>query len=534
VSSLDPGTVVDRYRVTEPIGSGAMGEVYLAVDEGLNRKVALKILLDAHRQNPELRARFVREARSVAAIQHPNVVQVFTTGEHDARPYIAMEYLAGQDLGTIVKSVGPLDSLAAASALLDAAQGLQAAARAGLIHRDVKPTNLVRLDAGGVKVTDFGLAKPVDPAGDPALTALGVVVGTPDYIAPEQARGEDIDSRVDVYALGCTLFFLLVGRPPFRKGIDAEDKYLKVVARHLRDPAPDPRKEAPGTDDELAELCLAMMAKSADERPTYPDLIARLDRVRSRLSLSTGAVAAGGSRSEVPMTSPPRSYPARIGQNERTAQHPSSRSLEEGERSLGAVSPAHARRVRRLLWVTTLLAVGVFLTGLGLFLFGSRGTRAAAPSAGVDAGARQAPVDAGVAAAPPAPPAPPQGMILVSSPDGKPLSFVDRAAVSNAEYGAMIRAHRFAKKNGAKPVTGISYDHAETFARLKGKRLLRADEWPAALAADGFTAAGMKIWEWVDDGKGGPRRAVRRAPSGEAVRDGRGSASVTFRLARDL
>src|SRR5215468_7937904 len=157
-----------------------MGEVFLAVDTGLGRKVALKILSDVHRDNRELRQRFIREARAVAAISHPNVVQVFTTGEFDGRPYFAMEYLAGHDLGTVVRDGGPLSSRAAASSVLDAARGLEAAAQAGLIHRDVKPSNLVRLDSGPVKVTDFGLVKPLTPTGDPALTALGVVVGTPD------------------------------------------------------------------------------------------------------------------------------------------------------------------------------------------------------------------------------------------------------------------------------------------------------------------------------------------------------------------
>src|SRR6478752_489559 len=229
-----------------------MGEVFRGVDTGLNRRVAIKILSEKHRDSPELRKRFVREGRAVAAINHPNVVQVFATGSFDERPYIAMELLDGQDLGSIVERNGRLDSLTAAHAVLDAAQGLAAAARAGLIHRDVKPSNLVRLADGKVKVTDFGLAKPVDPGSEPALTAMGVVVGTPDYIAPEQARGEAIDERVDIYALGGTLYFLLTGVPPFRTGKPAEDKYLKVVARHLRNPPPDAMVANPACDRELS------------------------------------------------------------------------------------------------------------------------------------------------------------------------------------------------------------------------------------------------------------------------------------------
>src|SRR5215211_733046 len=261
VPNPQPGTLVGSYRVDATIGSGSMGEVYKGIDTGLNRRVAIKILAEKHRDSPELRARFVREGRAVAAISHPNVVQVFTTGTFDERPFIAMELLDGTDLGTLVDSSGAQSNLRAARAILDAAQGLRAAAQAGLIHRDVKPSNLVLLGDGRVKVTDFGLAKPVDPGTEPALTAMGVVVGTPDYIAPEQARGEQIDERVDIYALGGTLYFLLTGVPPFRTGKPAEDKYLKVVARHLRQPPPDATVANPGCDKELADLAREMMSK---------------------------------------------------------------------------------------------------------------------------------------------------------------------------------------------------------------------------------------------------------------------------------
>jgi len=271
---LAPGITVDRLRIDSVVGAGSMGDVFLAHDLDLGRKVALKILSERHRDNDELRARFVREARAVAAISHPNVVQVFTTGNYDDRPYIAMEFLDGVDLGTDVKEGGPWTSLQAARAIRDAAHGLDAAAKAGLIHRDVKPSNLVMLRDGSVKVTDFGLAKPLDPGDEPALTALGVVVGTPDYIAPEQARGDTIDERVDIYALGGTLYYLLTGIPPFRTGRKNDDKYLKVVARHLREPPPDPRKRNPRADKELCLLVVRLMAKKRDQRLGYDALLA--------------------------------------------------------------------------------------------------------------------------------------------------------------------------------------------------------------------------------------------------------------------
>src|SRR5688572_32850311 len=143
-----PGTLLGSYQVEGVIGAGSMGDVFRGVDTGLGRRVAIKILAEKHRDSPELRARFVREGRAVAAIQHPNVVQVFTTGNFDERPFIAMELLEGSDLGTTVEKGGALSSVVAARAILDAASGLDAACRAGLIHRDVKPSNLVRLKDG--------------------------------------------------------------------------------------------------------------------------------------------------------------------------------------------------------------------------------------------------------------------------------------------------------------------------------------------------------------------------------------------------
>ena len=277
------GFQIDTYRVLELLGTGGMGEVYLAIDDADGHKVALKLLSEEHRDNAELRARFLREASAIAAVSHPNVVQVLATGEFEGRPYLAMEYLAGKDLGSLVDQSGPLGSLAVATVLCGAASALGAAAEVGLVHRDVKPTNLMWLDDGVVKVTDFGLAKPVGPSAEPALTALGVVMGTPDYIAPEQARGEELDARADIYALGCTAFFLLTGRPPFRTRRDDAKQYMRIIARHVSDPAPDARGEMPQTDAELAELILGMMAKERQKRPAYAAILMVAENVRARL-----------------------------------------------------------------------------------------------------------------------------------------------------------------------------------------------------------------------------------------------------------
>jgi serine/threonine-protein kinase len=410
--SLLRGVVIDRYRIREPLGSGAMGEVYLAEDDGLRRKVALKILSDHHRDNAELRARFAREARAAAAVSHPNVVQVYTIGEFDGRPWFAMEYLTGRDLGTIVKREGTLGSLQVVTVALDAARGLEAAAAAGLIHRDVKPANLVRLDNGVVKVTDFGLVKPVS---DAALTAAGVVVGTPDYIAPEQARGEAIDARVDIYALGCTMYYLLVGRAPFRRGNPEEDKYLKVVARHLKEPAPDVRQARPDVDGELAALIVTMMAKDAAARPSYAELVDKLERIGARLR-----------GEEVPAESSP---------------------------SITRVLPPPPRRSRAWIWA---VAVAAGLAGLATWGLSKR--EPAAPT-------------------PPPSAIVPAGMILAKD-GGRPVCFVDRAVVTNRAYAEMVPSHTFAPGDADNPAVAIAFDKAKEYARLRGRRLVYGEEWP--------------------------------------------------------
>jgi serine/threonine-protein kinase len=515
--SIAPNTIIDHYEVLSLIGAGAMGEVFLAVDRELARKVALKILSDTHRDNRELRARFVREARAVAAVSHPNVVQVFTTGEYDGRPYFAMEYLAGKDLGTLVREKGAMSSRTVAGVLLDAARGLEAAAQAGLIHRDVKPSNLVRLDSGPVKVTDFGLVKPIVSTGDPALTALGVVVGTPDYIAPEQARGEEIDFRVDVYSLGCTAFYLLVGRPPFRRGNDDEDKYLKVVARHLKEPAPDSRRLAADVDDDLGGLALRMMDKSPAARPSYVDLIEELEQVRARLLSATA-----GRPPTVPVT---------------TSTSKPSRRMETKPLPAPASSPPPQRI---WLWALTALSVLAFLVGVGVTAVDliRQPERSAAAATSVDARPvvvvtpppLQRP-DAGVVSALAAP----DGMIVVRDPNGQAQFFVDRLPVSHRQFAAFVKSHKIPSGEADRPVTSVSFDAARGYARQRGKRLLRIDEWQSALDTLGFVPAGMRTWEWVDDGVAKPKtRPVRRVNDGREQRKPAGDKTTTFRLAQDL
>jgi serine/threonine protein kinase len=513
VPNPQPGTILGAYRVEGTIGAGSMGEVFKGIDTGLNRRVAIKILSEKHKDSPELRARFVREGRAVAAISHPNVVQVFATGQFDERPYIAMELLDGTDLGSIVEKTGPLDSLSAALNVLDAAQGLAAASRAGLIHRDVKPSNLVRLSDGKVKVTDFGLAKPVDPGAEPALTAMGVVVGTPDYIAPEQARGEPIDERVDIYALGGTLYFLLTGIPPFRTGKPAEDKYLKVVARHLRNPPPDASVVKPACDRELAELARTMMAKKSVERPSYDELVHQLSGIVARLDPTAVPMLMSSSRD--------RSRPFTVPTDDRRSDD--SATVSDG----GMSSAAVPRAFPAWLVAITLLALGVFAAGLVVYL---RKDDAASTTTGSGAGpaaaARDASTTTPVDAAGPQAPA---GMRLVTKPDGSPWFYTDAQPVSLGAYRQVFSKHEQAGKP-EEPVTNLSYTEAKSYALTKGARLLTSEEWDAAVVTPNVAVV-PGLYEWVDSPD--EKKRTVRTHGKTLTRPDQKQKDVTFRTARN-
>jgi serine/threonine-protein kinase len=276
----DVPDVIGHFEVVGLLGKGAMGEVYEGRDKSLGRRVALKILGARHRESTEFKTRFLREGRALAAMNHPNIVQIYAIGEHERRPYLAMEFLDGEDLGQAIKKRGAIHAGDAAEVIRQAAIGLAEAQRAGVVHRDVKPSNLVVTTQGAVKVTDFGLAKALQE--DLSITATGVFVGTPDYLAPEQAMGEEVDARADVYALGCSLFHMCSGHPPFRKG-GQDDHYTAVVRRHLKSERPQLKLEVQGFDEELSDLCRRMMSRRPDIRPTFDELVEKLGVVSQRL-----------------------------------------------------------------------------------------------------------------------------------------------------------------------------------------------------------------------------------------------------------
>jgi len=272
------GQQLGHFRIERPLGAGGMGEVYLATDLALERPVAIKVLPTAVARDPARRDRLVREARAQARITHPNVGHIYFIGEEADRLYFAMEYVAGDTLAARV-AAGPLAVDDALSIVRSAALGLREAQRSGITHRDIKPSNLMIDGHGMVKVLDFGLAAgaPGEPGeiadGPVAQTSLG---GTPLYMAPEQARGEPIDFRADVYALGATLFHLVAGRPPF----EAEDLGTLLSKHAGADrPALPRRSGQPRTTlAAIDALCGRMMAPApADRFASYDELIRALE-----------------------------------------------------------------------------------------------------------------------------------------------------------------------------------------------------------------------------------------------------------------
>jgi uncharacterized RDD family membrane protein YckC/predicted Ser/Thr protein kinase len=272
------GQPLGHFRIDRPLGVGGMGEVYLATDLALDRQVALKVLPAQVASEPMRRERMVREARAQARIAHPNVGHIYFIGEEAGRLYFAMEYVAGETLAARL-AAGPLAIDDALATVRSAALGLREAQRTGITHRDIKPSNLMIDGHGMVKVLDFGLAAGASSApgevaaGPVAQTSLG---GTPLYMAPEQARGEPIDFRADIYALGATLFHLVAGRPPFEA--DGLEELRSKHATADRPALPRRSGQPRTTVAAIDALCSRMMAPAPTDRfASYDELIRAIE-----------------------------------------------------------------------------------------------------------------------------------------------------------------------------------------------------------------------------------------------------------------
>jgi serine/threonine-protein kinase len=273
--------LIDRYRLEQRLASGGMGTVYEATDERLERRVAVKLLKEELADDPLFVERFRREARAVAALSHPNIASVFDYGADGGRDFIVMELLEGTDLAEVLRA-GPLEPSRAAEIAAQACDALAHAHSAGIVHRDVKPANIILVASGRVKVTDFGIARAL---GDTTLTAAGSVLGTAHYLAPEQASGSAAGAAVDQYAMGVMLYEMLTGEVPF-----SGDSPIGVAMRHVSDEVPAPSNKAPEVPAALDEVVLTATAKDPSDR--YPDIAAMASALRAAVSPPAAAFAA--------------------------------------------------------------------------------------------------------------------------------------------------------------------------------------------------------------------------------------------------
>jgi beta-lactam-binding protein with PASTA domain len=291
---VDAGTVIDgRYEVLSRIGTGGMADVYLARDQLLGRQVAVKLLHHRFAEDQEFVERFRREASSAAGLSHPNVVAIFDRGEWDGTYYIAMEYLPGRSLKTVVREQGQLGTLSAIDIVTQILQAARFAHRRGVIHRDLKPHNVILDEEGRAKVTDFGIAR----AGASDMTLTGSIMGTAQYLSPEQAQGHAVSAASDLYAIGIVLYELLTGTVPF----DGETA-VAIALKQVSAAPPPPSALNPAVPPQLDEVVARALTKDPAQRfASAEEFIAALERVRAELAggpthggpPANGPVAAG-------------------------------------------------------------------------------------------------------------------------------------------------------------------------------------------------------------------------------------------------
>ena len=281
------GTVLSgRYGLEAKLGSGGMSTVYLARDQTLDRPVAVKVMHREMSEQEDQLARFRQEARAVAKLSHPNVVSVIDAGEDGGHPYIVFEYVEGETLKQRVARVGALDPQEAIAYAIEVARGLTVAHARQMVHRDIKPQNILIEDEGRAKLTDFGISRQLEQDG---MTATGRVLGTTDYVAPEQAMGKAVDPRSDIYSLGVVLYEMLVGQVPFKA-----DSQVGVAMKHVNEELPDVQQRRPEVSAAVALVVERATAKDPERR--YQEIGEMIDDLSTALEVE--AARAGSTSGE--------------------------------------------------------------------------------------------------------------------------------------------------------------------------------------------------------------------------------------------
>src|SRR4051794_25559610 len=267
-----------RYRLERRIGTGGMADVYLAEDESLGRNVAIKVLAERYAEDEQFVERFRREAQAAAGLNHPNIVSIYDRGEADGSYYIAMEFLDGRSLKDEIVEDGPLPAPRAIDYALQILQALRFAHRNGVVHRDIKPHNIIVGRDRRLKVTDFGIAR----AGASQMTEVGSIIGTAQYLSPEQARGQQVRPPADLYSLGVVLYEMLTGRVPFDG-----DSAVAIAMKHVSENPRPPRELNPSIPPALEQVVLRALAKDPALRYQSADeMAADLERVRRGASVA--------------------------------------------------------------------------------------------------------------------------------------------------------------------------------------------------------------------------------------------------------
>lgn len=345
------GQVVGPYEILRELGRGGMGVVYKAHETSLNRMVALKILPPHLAADPVFTERFAREARSAASLIHPNVVTIHAIGAESGKHFIAMEYVKGRTLSELVRQSGSLSPDRALGIVLQTCDALRAAHKRGLVHRDIKPQNIMMDDAGRVKVMDFGLAKATTSESN--LTAAGAMIGTPLYMSPEQCEGQPADPRSDIYSLGVVLFEMLTGRVPFEASTP-----LAIMRQIVEQPFPDVRRLCPTVSDDVAAILGRMTARNVKRRyqsveEVHRDIENVLSRAGKQSTLNAQTVQVKAVQTFTP-----------------------GKQIEQVDAALRATgTPPHPPAARSPLWVgigTAVLTAVVMLAGF--FLLGDKGS----------------------------------------------------------------------------------------------------------------------------------------------------------------